>query len=113
VPFVSTTYTVTGFNAAGCKTVATITQTVSTCVDLSSESEDPFSVFPNPFQDVFFVSLAVPSQVYVTDNLGRVIMNELYRQGDHQIDLSAMPAGVYIVEIKSEKITHRIKTIKL
>ena len=90
-------YTVEVTNNFRCTSVSepfTVVVTNLSTVPEFSELE----IFPNPSQDIFWISIDQPSVLRVTDIRGNVI----YRQQAWQptsIDLSAYPTGVYLLQI--------------
>jgi len=59
------------------------------------------SVFPNPTNGNMQFELPEASTVRVLDASGRVFINERFAQGVAYMDLSALPAGAYAVEVRN------------
>jgi hypothetical protein len=81
---------------------------VSTEPPIRTESEAPFTVFPNPTGYLTKVRLCVPfdqpARVEIIDLLGRrvsVVLDEPLEAGTHTrtFDASALPSGVYLVRL--------------
>ncbi|TNE55000.1 MAG: T9SS type A sorting domain-containing protein [Bacteroidetes bacterium] len=87
-------------------------------VGLQENQKDLFRIFPNPSTGVFHLEAKLiqssGGQIEVRNLLGQVVTtNKFDGSSIHQvIDLSAMPKGLYFVEINSGKLNHTIKLIK-
>ena len=115
-PTTTTSYTVTGTNAAGCSAVAVISQSVSTCTDIKNSSFNSsnlsFLVYPNPSNGLFNVQLESASTIEVTDVLGRVILTDNVNAGTYQLNLGTNVNGVYFVKSIVNGKTKTVKIIK-
>ncbi|CAM4382939.1 T9SS-dependent choice-of-anchor J family protein [Flavobacterium terrigena] len=88
--------------------------TVDTAI-LSSNSFDTttFVAYPNPVKDVLNLSYkSAISNVRVVNLLGQEVLNTKTNANDLQVDMSALTAGAYIVNITVEDTVHTIKVIK-
>jgi len=82
---------------------------------LSSESFDKatFVAYPNPVKDILNLSYkTVISNVRVINLLGQEVLNTKTNSNEVQVDMSALTAGAYIVNITVEDTIHTIKVIK-
>lgn len=82
---------------------------------LSNESFDTsnFVAYPNPVKDVLNLSYkAVISNVKITNLLGQEVLNTKTNSSDVQVNMAALNAGVYIVNVKVDDIVHSFKVIK-
>ncbi|MCD2259752.1 S8 family serine peptidase [Psychroserpens luteolus] len=86
-------------------------------IGLSVQEEElfEFKVFPNPAIDV--LNIQVPSANDVTtlriyDILGKTVLEQQIIQSRHQLDVSSMSAGVYIMSFQSGDASKTIKLIK-
>ena len=82
---------------------------------LSAESFDTsnFVAYPNPVKDVLNLSYKTAiSNVKVINLLGQEVVNAKATTNDVQVDMSALNAGVYIVNVTVDDIVHSIKVIK-
>ncbi len=82
---------------------------------LSSNSFDTnnFVAYPNPVKDVLNLSYKTAiSNVRVVNLLGQEVLNTKTNTNDVQVDMSALTAGAYIVNITVEDTVHTIKVIK-
>lgn len=75
------------------------------------EEEYQAEVFPNPTTGRLVTRMDGPHEVSVTDMQGRVLHRQTDRQKQHNLKLSGLPAGIYIVELKTEdgvRVTRKI-----
>lgn len=69
------------------------------------EPEFTFSIYPNPATTNLTIESRTPlAQVWVSDVAGRVVWQETLRsaQSDRNIDVSALPSGIYLVAAITE-----------
>jgi hypothetical protein len=115
-PTTTTSYTVTGTNAAGCSAVAVISQSVSTCTDIKNSSFNSsnlsFLVYPNPSNGIFNVQLESAATIEVTDVLGRVILTDNVNAGTYKLNLGNNVNGVYFVKATVDGKTKTVKIVK-
>jgi PKD repeat protein len=71
-------------------------------------------LFPNPADDKFSV-IATDQKTHlkIYSSSGLVIMEEQLKLGITEISVETFESGMYIVEISSEKVTEKVKLIKL
>ena len=70
-------------------------------------------VYPNPVKDVLNLSYKTAiSNVKVINLLGQEVVNAKANTNDVQVDMSALNAGVYIVNVTVDDTVHSIKVIK-
>jgi hypothetical protein len=82
---------------------------------LSSDSFDKssFVAYPNPVKDVLYLSYKTEiSNVRIVNLLGQEVLNTKTNTNDVQVNMSALTAGAYIVNITVEDTVHTIKVIK-
>ncbi len=82
---------------------------------LSAASFDTsnFVAYPNPVKDVLNLSYKTAiSNVKVINLLGQEVVNANANTNDVQVNMSALNAGVYIVNVTVDDIVHSIKVIK-
>jgi hypothetical protein len=119
-PTTTTSYTVTGTNAAGCSATAVISQSVSTCTGINSNFTNLTSnliVYPNPSSRVFNVQLENSTSlslttIEVTDVLGRVILTDNVNAGVYELNLGNNVNGVYFIKATFDGKTKTVKIIK-
>ncbi|WP_396180474.1 GEVED domain-containing protein [Flavobacterium sp.] len=72
-----------------------------------------FVAYPNPVKDVLNLSYKTAiSNVKVINLLGQEVVNAKANTNDVQVDMSALNAGVYIVNVTVDDTVHSIKVIK-
>jgi hypothetical protein len=113
-PTVTTVYTLTGKNTAGCANTATVTQVVNLCTGIENPGGNTFSinVYPNPSTGLFTLELYANAKISVLDVLGKVIYTSALADGTHVIDLNDQAAGLYILKVSingNEQNTRLIK----
>jgi hypothetical protein len=94
---------------------ATFNICVGTDPVLSSVSFDKssFVAYPNPVKDVLNLSYKTEiSNVRIINLLGQEVLNTKTNTNDVQVNMSALTAGAYIVNITVEDTVHTIKVIK-
>jgi hypothetical protein len=83
--------------------------------NLSEVLTDKITIFPNPARDAFSVSSSVTmSKIKVINLTGSVVL-ETFPDGNHsQINMAALPQGIYLVQIYTgeKTITRRIHILK-
>ncbi|MBL7900449.1 MAG: T9SS type A sorting domain-containing protein [Bacteroidia bacterium] len=107
-PNSSTTYTLIGTDANGCKGSTTYQLNVTECVGLKdvSTTASGIKLYPNPNKGEFVIEInnKAENTVIVTDLTGRVLVNTSSRNEKISIDLSNYSNGVYYVKINTEVI---------
>ncbi len=107
-PDASTTYTVVGTDANGCKNTATYQLNVTECVGLKdvSTTASGIKLYPNPNNGEFVIEVnnKAANTVVVTDITGRVLLNTASQNEKITINLSNYSNGVYYVKINTEVI---------
>lgn len=88
---------------------------------IETPDSESFNVYPNPTSDIIFISLPSTTNenldIAIYDITGRLVYSENTSQlnnttNQHQISMSALPTGLYFVQLKSEKLHKTIKVIK-
>ena len=108
-PTVTTTYLVTGTNAAGCSGVANITITVYDCATAVAESGSVSSiavVFPNPFSESAVVTLSGEEgtqqhEMKIFDLLGNEVRSINFTGKQTTIERGNLSEGVYFYKIQT------------
>ena len=111
------TYTVTVTDAKGCQTTTSVTIDAFVGIEEASILSD-VKVYPNPTVGLTFVEFntteAMDVTVVVTDMTGAYLavkeFKSVYGQIKHEVDMSSLAKGVYLVNIQSAEgmITERI-----
>lgn len=114
-PMVTTTYTVTGTNAAtGCSNTATLTQNLSLCTGIQTNNlNNEITVYPNPTNGLVLIKGTKENDdIEVMNLLGGLIFKIKAADNKTEIDLSEQKAGVYFVKLKVDNNTVIKKIIK-
>jgi hypothetical protein len=99
-PQVTTTYTVSGTDANGCKNTAAKQIVVNTCNSVGelSGAEKGLSVYPNPSNGVFEVKSETDLDLSIVNELGQVIRTiKLSAQNNHTVQVDDLTNGVYFI----------------
>jgi hypothetical protein len=109
-PTSTTFYNVTGTST--CSTVKSMTVNVKPCLGMEDSflDENITRMYPNPVLKELFIETSIPSNVIITDQLGRVKYECNYLPGTHLLDINDLAKGIYFVRINS---SGTIKTEKL
>lgn len=115
-PSVTTQYQVTGTDANGCDATAVFTQTVNTCLGISTvRAESDFYIFPNPTKGKVYLqsTRGTVKRFELTNNLGAVILTgETNPSVNTSIDLSNYPNGIYFIKTETQGAAKSTKIIK-
>ncbi|WP_396166632.1 fibronectin type III domain-containing protein [Flavobacterium sp.] len=91
----------------------TLDFTVDTTLGSNSFDTSNFVAYPNPVKDVLNLSYKTAiSNVKVINLLGQEVVNANANTNDVQVNMSALSAGVYIVNVTVDDTVHSIKVIK-
>lgn len=108
------TYSLTDAN--GCSNTNSVSIVVSPCIGINEYSLNPsISVFPNPFSEIITINGTIEdgSVFVITDALGATKMTQKASIEKNQMNLSELAAGIYFLNIKSNKNEfYRCKIIK-
>ncbi len=111
-PVVNTVYQVTGFNAEGCSSVATISITVNPCTGIT---ETPFKnkilVYPNPSTGVFTIEAEEDMTLYLYSFSGQLLQTaDLNKKNNRTIRLETLPKGIYFLKDDKDGYEQRLVT---
>ncbi|MBI3240064.1 MAG: T9SS type A sorting domain-containing protein [Flavobacteriia bacterium] len=98
----------------GCSKSSTVNLVVSNCTDINNRSvEEKPTVYPNPTTDglIYLANIAQGASIKVYTVLGDLIIQEKCQDKSCRINLSAYPAGPYLIIINSAGDSPR--TIKI
>ncbi len=104
-PTITTTYTVTGSNAQGCITSATITQSVSSCAGIHNPTAplvNGLSVYPNPSSDYLNLRSGKDETVSIINELGQLVRS-IELSADTETTISGLANGMYYVISSNSK----------
>jgi hypothetical protein len=98
-------YTVTGADANGCESTASVSITVNVCTGLQAlVNSNSISVFPNPNNGEFTIQSQMADVVSLTNELGQLIeMVELNQQNNFSYKVSQLSNGIYFLVGKTIK----------
>ncbi|MBS1636703.1 MAG: DUF2341 domain-containing protein [Bacteroidetes bacterium] len=113
-PSVTTTYTVSGTNANGCKASATVTQNVLPCtgVEELNAGKNIIMIYPNPTSGQFMLETNGRTQIEICNLLGAVILTETFDAGKHSISLAEQANGVYYIKARQNNHQQILKVVK-
>lgn len=101
-PTVTTTYSIVGTSTAGCNNSSSFTQSVSTCVGLSSVSlaKQEISIYPIPFSNsLTIISNEINQPILIYNALGSIVYSSTIQNAKAEINLSNQAAGIYYLKI--------------
>ena len=83
--------------------------TLATTVFTASQ----FEFYPNPVKDILNISyIKNISDVAVYNLLGQSVLTKTVNSSQSKVDMTALPAGTYIVKVTSDNLTKTMKVIK-
>ena len=96
----SGTYTQILTNSVGCDSLLTINLTL----DFTglAETEQLFSLFPNPVKDIFAISMApelIGQELEMRNLEGKRVLSQLMLTANQAVNIQALPAGIYFLQI--------------
>jgi Secretion system C-terminal sorting domain len=113
---VTTTYSITGTNAAGCSATTLLTLNVGECTGITklTANSNAFEVFPNPTNSEITIKTfnSETKSFELTDLSGRVVFSGKGSDDSAQINMRSFANGVYYLKIQSATSTDVIKIIK-
>lgn len=98
--FYNTTEDTLGIPNSGNSTVKFVQY--SNCLSLGVEENNvvSFQVFPNPANEMVFIqSENENAQMIITDQVGKVLVNEKMISNSHSFNVSQFPSGIYFITI--------------
>ncbi|NNK70180.1 MAG: T9SS type A sorting domain-containing protein [Flavobacteriaceae bacterium] len=82
-------------------------------LDVDESEIDKISLYPNPVDDKLFINAGPDTyRIRLYSVLGSIIFDGLEISGEHQLDLSKLSAGIYILNFNSEKGSESFRIIK-
>jgi hypothetical protein len=116
-PTTTTTYTVWGTDANGCKGIATSVVTVQNCATgITSYAANEISVYPNPaneFLTVSFGSLEGKKSIAVYDVSGRLVIEKNADADTVQLNVLEITKGSYFIKVLNDKVVVSVKMIMI
>ena len=74
--------------------------------------QSALNIFPNPSQGIFYLSSSEAGTISVLNSLGEAVMSKTFPAEQTTLDLTALPAGLYLVALDTKKGTAVQKIIK-
>jgi hypothetical protein len=109
VPYV---FSVQGADANGCVSSASISIMGSRCVGISESVLTDVMIYPNPANEVVTIRVQELKKVSVYDVTGRLVMSKTSDQSELNLDVKAIPAGIYQVTVEAGTGAGTYKLIK-
>lgn len=69
-------------------------------------------VYPNPVEDILTLDAEPNSQLQLTDNFGRIILEETAIESTHKMNLSNLNHGIYFIQISTNDKIEIVKFLK-
>jgi hypothetical protein len=69
-------------------------------------------VYPNPVEDILTIDTEPNSQLQLTDNFGRIILDETAIESTHKMNLSNLNHGIYFIQISTNDKIEIVKFLK-
>ena len=112
-PASSIAYTLIGTNIHGCKDSAFVPVTVDSCASAGLQPPDRIyglEIYPNPASTSLTISSSEKiTSITLTDLLGQTVYTHEYNSEKVQLDVSALPSGIYFVEINGAEVRKFVK----
>ncbi len=111
-------YTVTAedyLDATGTVTVdgAAVTEAVELDPDgISALEKAGIKVYPNPTNGEFNISVDTRYQLSVMDMAGKVVYGQDLQDDVNEVDISSLPSGMYIIELRNSETIHTLRILK-
>ncbi|MCX6306841.1 MAG: choice-of-anchor L domain-containing protein [Bacteroidetes bacterium] len=116
------TYSVVVINGNGCKNTATINLvfTYDNCVGIDEHSPNTtFAVYPNPAHGTFRLLIRKSGErvtIDLMDMVGRKFLGKCFPgtynpPDEHEIDISTLAPGIYVLHVRSEKFAGSVKLV--
>jgi hypothetical protein len=100
------TYVLTVTDVNGCSVMDTVVVPIGTTIE---QLEENIAVYPNPFTDQLVVqSNAVIEQITVFTLSGQPVWQSLTHTTEQLIPTTQWPAGIYLIEIRTEQDNHHV-----
>lgn len=77
-----------------------------------AETGTMWKIYPNPTQDFIIIEPPFDANVFVYDNIGRVVSSFLISEDSYKLDVSDFDKGVYFIHLQMERKTTTKSFIK-
>ena len=108
-------YKVNVTNASGCNKSSAPYTIVNEC-KVETENLTAIYLYPNPTSDKINIDFSKVSNyvIQITDISGKIVhSSKINNQNNSIIDVSNLPANVYIVSIQNEQMEYKAKVVKI
>ena len=114
-PTVTASYSVSGTGTNACPGFKQFTVTVSKCTDIETlaGNEESFSIYPNPSNGKLFVETAAAVKIKILDKAGVVQLDVFFEAGKHDLDISHLSSGIYVVHSTTKNGTSISRLVKI
>jgi hypothetical protein len=81
---------------------------------LLPDGTDEFVIYPNPANDVLFISSeeGEEADVYIYSTSGQMVLHTMLKSGNETIDISKLDKGLYLINIQADDEVFTKKIIK-
>jgi hypothetical protein len=103
-PTTTTVYSVTGTATNGCTSTNIFTITVNPCLDVASAADNnAVRIYPNPaHESLHFISEEGKRfNLIILNSLGQTLIEQVNFDPTQELDVSALPGGIYFVSIQN------------
>jgi len=113
IPVVSGAYAVVVTDSpSGCQATSECVQVMVVGAEDAARPAQQATAFPNPGSGQFTLVLPWAAEALLYDASGRLLRRESYGPGSHQLAMSELPAGVYVLALKRPAGTQVLRLIK-
>ncbi|MCG8702042.1 MAG: carbohydrate-binding protein, partial [Bacteroidales bacterium] len=70
--------------------------------EMDGNSSKIFKVYPNPASEVLSMEVSVNALVTMSTITGQVVKQVEFAEGNHQVDISNLKDGLYVLSVKTE-----------
>ena len=81
---------------------ANIVLKIDYCDGIKENSSEGILVYPNPAHDTFFISNAGSSKFCVYNTTGQLVLSGIIEQEKGSVDISQLPTGLFLLELKND-----------
>lgn len=84
------------------------------CSDIANVlSNNSISIFPNPNEGIFTLNAPYSTGKHyeITDELGRIVQQDIIRSGSSQVDIRSHQSGIYFLTLKDEQVNETIRFV--
>lgn len=114
-PNATTSYTIEGTSANGCKSQTTTSIQVNICVGIENESKENsfISVYPNPNNGSFTIKADRDTRLELVNSMGQLIkVIAVKERSEHRQDTLSLAEGIYYLVDKETKVSTKIVVTK-